>query len=258
MSDSNSAKHRPFGKNTAFVFPNAAEMGAAASVQTAKIINQAIAEREEARIMVATGNSQDDFVAALTARDDIDWSRVTCFHMDEYIGISDDHSASFRRWLRTKVEEVVHPKAMHYLAGDAEDIDAEIHRYTELLLEGPLDAAFVGFGENGHIAFNDPPFADFNDPAMLKVVTLDEACRKQQVGEGHFPDLDAVPTQALSVTCTGLLRAKNWISCVPEKRKAEAVRKAFHDPVSTDCPATIAREHPSVYLYLDEASASLL
>lgn len=258
MSDSNHVKQRPFGRNTAYIFPTPAEMGEAAAVQAAKIINQAVAEREEARIMVATGNSQDDFIAALTARDDIDWSRVTCFHMDEYIGISEEHPASFRKWLRTKVEEVVHPAAMHYIHGDAEDIDVEIRRYTELLMAGPLDAAFVGFGENGHIAFNDPPVADFEDPATLKVVTLDQPCRQQQVGEGHFPNLEAVPTQALTVTCSGLLRADNWISCVPEKRKAEAVKKAMNDPVSTDCPASIGREHPSVYLYLDEESASLL
>lgn len=258
MTEPSSEKNLPFGKHTARIFPDSREMGLAAAEQAAKLIQDAIADRNSARVMVATGNSQDDFIDALIHREDIEWDKVTCFHMDEYIGISHDHSASFRRWLKTRVADLVHPAAMHYIEGDAEDIQAEIQRYTRLLHEGPLDMAFVGFGENGHIAFNDPPIADFEDPHTLKVVTLDDQSRHQQVGEGHFPDFESVPAEALSVTCSGLLRANHWVSCVPERRKAEAVRKAFHDPVSTACPATIAREHPSVFLFLDEDSASLL
>ena len=188
--------------------------------------------------------------------------------MDEYIGISPDHPASFRRWLRTRVAAKVPLAAAHYMEGDATDISREIERYTSLLASAPLDVAFVGFGENGHIAFNDPPSpslgradphaAIFEDPAMVKVVTLDETCRRQQVGEGHFKDLDIVPKQAITVTCSGLFRAKHWICAVPERRKAHAVRNALLGPISTSCPASLVRTHHSATVYLDQESASLL
>lgn len=178
--------------------------------------------------------------------------------MDEYVGVRPDHPSSFRHWIRTRLEEKVHPRLTHYLEGDANDLNREIARYSQLLQEAPVDIAFVGFGENGHIAFNDPPVADFNDPAMVKVVTLDEACRRQQAGEGHFRDVASVPKQAVTITCSGLFRAKTWICFVPEARKAEAVRNALEGPVSETCPASLVRRHPNAYIYLDSASASLL
>jgi glucosamine-6-phosphate deaminase len=147
---------------------------------------------------------------------------------------------------------------MHLIEGDAPSATAEIARYTALLSAGPLDLAFVGFGENGHIAFNDPPVADFDDPAMLKVVTLDEACRLQQVGEGHFSHLDAVPRNAITVTCSGLFRADAWICCVPEARKSRAVRDALEGPISTTCPASLVRRHPHASVFLDPDSAHRL
>ena len=137
-------------------------------------------------------------------------------------------------------------------------MDSEIKRYSDLLAAAPIDLAFVGFGENGHIAFNDPPVADFNDPLLVKRVVLDDACRRQQAGEGHFPDLVSVPREAVTITCPGLFRAQAWICCVPERRKATAVRNALEGPVSESCPASLARTHPNAHVYLDTESASLL
>jgi glucosamine-6-phosphate deaminase len=178
--------------------------------------------------------------------------------MDEYVGMSDDHPASFRRWIKSRVADQVHPAKVNYLGGDASDLDREIERYSALLNEAPIDIAFVGFGENGHIAFNDPPVADFHDPAIVKRVKLDERCRAQQAGEGHFKDMQSVPSEALTITCPGLFRAEAWVCSVPDQRKAEAVRCALETPVSETCPASIVREHPNAHVYLDRASASLL
>jgi glucosamine-6-phosphate deaminase len=229
-----------------------------AASEAATIIGEAIARNGSARIVVATGNSQLAFIGALTQRRDIEWKSVEVFHMDEYVGISPGHPSSFRCWIRTRVEDRVHPGRMHYIEGDARDIDAEIARYAALLDAAPIDLAFVGFGENGHIAFNDPPVADFDDPAAVKRVALDEACRRQQWGEGHFPSLEAVPREALTVTCPGLFRARAWVCAVPEARKAEAVRNALEGPVSTACPASLVRRHPRASVYLDKESAALL
>ena len=178
--------------------------------------------------------------------------------MDEYVGIAPNHPASFRHWIKTRVQNRVPVSKLHYIEGDVKDVNDEVVRYSRLLNAAPVDLAFVGFGENGHIAFNDPPVADFNDPATLKVVTLEDACRRQQVGEGHFKDIASVPEQAITVTCPGLFRAAAWVCCVPERRKAEAVRNALKNPISTACPATIVRTHPQAFVYLDLESASLL
>jgi glucosamine-6-phosphate deaminase len=239
------------------VYPSRTALGAAAAERAAALMQRAMDERGRARVIAATGNSQLAFVEAL-ATQPLDWKSVELFHMDEYAGMSAQHPASFRLWIRTRLEEKVHPLKTHYLAGDAADLDAEIARYSKLLNEAPIDLAFVGFGENGHIAFNDPPVADFADPATVKLVSLDEACRQQQAGEGHFPDLASVPTQAVTITCTGLFRAAAWVSCVPERRKAEAVRCALEGPITEACPASLVRRHPNASVYLDTESASLL
>jgi len=240
------------------VFPSSPALGAAAADRAVDVIDSAIQKRGRARIMVGTGNSQDHVIDSLVLRRDVDWSKVEVFHMDEYIGISPDHPASFRRWLRARVAEKLTLAQVHYMEGDASDIAGEIIRYTRLLLSSPLDLVFVGFGENGHIAFNDPPTALFEDPATVKVVTLDEGCRRQQVGEGHFNDIDSMPKQAVTVTCSGLFRAAQWICVVPDRRKAQAVRNALLGPISTACPASLVRRHPSAVVYLDPDSASLL
>lgn len=250
---------RAFGAGLAQleVYASQEEQGRAAAQRAAQLIRKAIEERGRARVISATGNSQIPLVEALVA-ERIDWERVELFHMDEYIGISADHLSSFRYWIKTRISDKVHPHITHYLEGDAADIHGEMKRYSQLLLEAPIDVAFVGIGENGHIAFNDPPVADFNDPLTVKVVTLDEACRRQQAGEGHFRDFASVPKQAVTITCTGLFRAKDWVCCVPEARKADAVRNAIEGPISEDCPASLIRTHPSAHLYLDPDSASLL
>jgi glucosamine-6-phosphate deaminase len=239
------------------IYASANALGKAAAERAAELIGSAIGQRGRARVIVATGNSQIPLIEALV-KHDLDWKRVEIFHMDEYAGMPADHPASFRRWIKTRVEDKVHPGKMHYLAGDAPDLEAEILRYGQLLNEAPIDLAFVGFGENGHIAFNDPHVADFNDPVAVKRVTLDEPCRKQQAGEGHFKDLESVPREAVTVTCTGLFRANAWVCCVPEARKAEAVRNALEGPISVSCPASIVRRHPNAYVYLDQESSSLL
>lgn len=248
-----------------FIYDNArvqihgsvAALGIAAAQDAAQLINQVITDNGHARIMVATGNSQIAFIDALT-KQSIDWKAVEVFHMDEYSGISETHPASFRQWIKTRLESKVHPGQMHYIRGDASDLNGEIQRYSTLLEAAPVDVAFVGFGENGHIAFNDPPNADFNDPLNVKRVQLDEPCRRQQAGEGHFRDLAAVPLEAITVTCPGLFRARAWVSCVPEARKAKAVQSALEGPISTACPASLIRRHPNATLYLDTESAGLL
>jgi len=239
------------------VHGSAESAGTAAAAQAALIVRNAIAKRGRARVIAATGNSQLPLVAALV-KENVDWKAVELFHMDEYAGMKADHPSSFRYWIRTRLEEAVHPHVTHYLSGDAADLQAEIIRYTQLLKQAPIDVAFVGFGENGHIAFNDPAVADFNDPAMLKIVALDEACRRQQAGEGHFSDLTAVPKEALTITCSGLFRANAWICCVPEGRKAEAVRGALEGAISEACPASLVRRHPNACVYLDTDSAARL
>lgn len=233
-------------------------MAGAAATEAAEVLRAALSSQPTARIIVGTGNSQAELIDTLLADKSVDWSRVEAFHMDEYVGISDQHPASFRRWLRERVEQRQKLAAVHYLAGDAKNLEAEIFRFGLLLNNAPVDLAFVGFGENGHIAFNDPGVADFSDSATLKMVELDTKCRQQQVGEGHFPSIETVPTHALTLSCTALLRAKRWICCVPDTRKAQAVRDALEGPISTRCPASIVRHYPAASVYLDAASASLL
>jgi glucosamine-6-phosphate deaminase len=247
-----------YGKAKVRIFDTQKEMGVAAAREARELIVRAIERRGGARIMVATGNSQINVVGELVKQTGIDWRKVLIFHMDEYLGIDANHPASFRRWIRERVETRVSPAHVNYIEGDAADVGQEIARYASLLAAGPLDVAFVGFGENGHIAFNDPPVADFNDPQMVKRVTLDAPCREQQVGEGHFGSVAEVPAEALTVSCSGLFRAQAWISCVPERRKAEAVRRALTGAIDVECPASLVQTHPKASVYLDSDSAALL
>ena len=233
-------------------------LGAAAAQKAAELIESAIENNGRARIMVATGNSQLDLVEALVRVRGIAWRSVEVFHMDEYVGISENHPSSFRYWIRTRLADKARHAHVNYINGDAADLDAETRRYAALLNAAPIDVGFVGFGENGHIAFNDPHVAAFDDPAVLKRVLLDEACRAQQAGEGHFANAESVPKEALTVTCSGLFRIAAWISCVPELRKANAVKRALEGPISESCPASIVRRHPNAAVFLDTESASLL
>ncbi len=236
-------------------FDSALEMGRTASKYVVSNITKAIDLKGEARIILATGASQFAFLDSLRTATDILWERVTVFHLDEYLGMSDNHPASFRRYLRERILDYVRPGKMHFLEADARDIKKEINRYTSLLIEKPIDIACIGIGENGHIAFNDPPVADFNDPLLVKKVELDEACRNQQLGEGWFADLNEVPTHALTLTVPAIVRSE-VISCVvPDERKVEAVRETLYGVISENCPATILRTHKEAVLWLDKDSA---
>lgn len=239
------------------VHPDKPTLSRAAARFVAEQIRAALASLGRARVIFATGASQYDFLDALCAAPDIDWSRITAFHLDEYVGIAPDHPASFRRYLQERLFDRLPFAAVHLLQGDADDPAAECRRYAALLAAAPIDIACVGIGENGHLAFNDPP-ADFHTGAGVHVVHLDEACRRQQVGEGHFPTLESVPPQALSMTVPAILEAK-IISCVvPDARKADAVHCTLTGPIDPACPASALRTHAHCRLYLDRASASRL
>lgn len=240
------------------VFPSKAAAGAAAAEEAAGSLLRALARRNAARMIVATGNSQLDTVNALSRWDGIDWSKVEVFHMDEYAGLPGDQPASFRRWIKEKLADFVHPGQVHYIDGGAADSGAECARYGQLLMAAPIDVCLLGVGENGHLAFNDPHAADFDDPLVMKLVTLDLACRRQQVGEGHFKNLEEVPREALTLTIPALMRSEHVICSVPERRKAAAVRNAILGPLTPQCPASVLRTHPRVSIYLDIESASLL
>ncbi len=221
-------------------------------------LREAIAAQDAAAAILATGNSQIQFLEELIGLGGVDWSKITLFHMDEYLGISAADPASFRQYLRRRVENRVRPRVFHYLEGDALLPMDECDRYTRLLRDQPIDLCCLGVGENGHLAFNDPPVANFEDPRAVSIVKLDEKCRLQQVGEGHFPNLAAVPPYALTLTIPTLCSAGKVLCIAPEKRKARAVKDALQGPITTGCPASVLRRLPHALLFLDTDSASLL
>jgi len=234
-----------------------AELGQTAASDLARILRSALAERGEAAVILATGNSQLSFMQALRAMPDMAWDRISVFHMDEYLGMSDQHSASFRRYIREKLTDVVRPRAFYGIQGDAADIDQELARYSALLAGHQPVACVLGIGENGHLAFNDPP-ADFATLKTIHVVTMAESARLQQVGEGHFASIDEVPTQAITLTIPALLKPAHVLAVVPEARKAVAVRAALEGPLTPQCPASTLRTCAHAKLYLDPDSAALL
>src|SRR5688572_15934265 len=221
-------------------------------------LSEALARKGSAAAILATGNSQIKFLEQLLSLGGIDWSRITLFHMDEYLGIDANHTASFRRYMRERVEHRVQPRVFHYLEGDAALPLDECARYTRLLEAQTIDLCCLGIGENGHLAFNDPPVADFQDRHKVKLVQLDRACREQQVNEGHFPNLAAVPPYAFTLTIPALCSAAKMLCIAPEKRKAKAVSDALRGPITTSCPASILRKQGHATLLLDSDSASLL
>lgn len=239
------------------VYPDIESLGRDAAAKAAEILRNAIELKGYANAILATGNSQITMLAALSTAD-VDWSKVRLFHMDEYIGLPPEHSAGFRRFLHEKIIDHVQPSAFFGIQGDTDDIAAECLRYADLLRRHPADLCCLGIGENGHIAFNDPPYADFSDPHWVKVVELDEMSRRQQVGEGHFPTMDDVPRQAITLTIPALLAARRMLCIAPERRKAMPVKEALTGPISTNCPASILRSVSHVRLFLDQDSASLL
>lgn len=236
------------------VHSSQAAMGAAAAHRAAKTIRDAVTEKGKARVVIATGNSQLAFVDALKEVE-IPWERVTVFHMDEYVGIDAEHSASFRRWIRERVEVPLSPATVEYIHGDAPNAQQEADRYEALLRDSPLDLVCMGIGENGHLAFNEPFDADFDDPRWARVITLSDESVRQQVGEGHFPDEESTPRTAISLTIPALLSARSVQVCVPESRKAGAIAATVNAPINTACPSTCLRQAAHAVLFLEPASA---
>ena len=240
------------------VYARLDDMAVAAARAAHAILARAVQDQGHAAVVLAAAASQVKFLEVLTGLPGLDWSRVTALHMDEYLGIEAEHPASFRRFLRERVERRAKPGTFHYVQGEALLPLDECARYARLLQAQPIDLCCLGIGENGHIAFNDPPVADFHDPHTVKLVKLDEACRRQQVGEGAFPNLEAVPQYAYTLTIPALCAARQMMCVVPEKRKAQAVKDALLGPISTACPASILRRQPHCTLYLDAESAGLV
>ncbi len=243
------------GVATVYVHPGTTAMARAAADEAAAVMRAAVETRGVAHAMFATGNSQLAFVRALVEEtEDVPWGDTVVVHMDEYVGVGPDHPAGFQRWIRERITERARPRAAHYVEGLG-DPEAECRRYAGLLRAHPLDLCCLGIGENGHLAFNDPPVADFEDPLDVKIVELDAACRMQQVNEGHFAALEAVPTHAITVTIPALLRAGRVLAIVPEARKAAPVLAALTGPIATSCPASALRtiNHASVHLEPDSA-----
>ncbi len=241
-----------------FIYGTKKEMGAAAGNMAAQAIRSAIRSKGQANIILATGASQFEMLEHLVASQGIDWFKVVMFHLDEYIGLGPDHPASFRKYLKERFVDRVAPlRAMYFVKGDADDPAQECRRLGVLIEAHPIDVACIGIGENGHLAFNDPP-ADFETRAPYITVQLDERCRKQQLGEGWFAKLDDIPTQAISMSIPQILKSKQLVVTVPDLRKAQAVRDALEGSVTPDCPASILQRHENCSLFLDEAAASML
>jgi glucosamine-6-phosphate deaminase len=239
------------------LFPTKAAMAAAAAERAASLLNQAIAEHDQAALILATGASQFEMLSHLVALN-VDWTKVTAFHLDEYLGLPLSHPASFRRYLQERFAiKIPGLRAFHYVNGEARDPAGECLRLGELIRRQPVDVACIGIGENGHLAFNDPP-ADFEIEDPYNIVDLDEACRRQQVGEGWFPNLEAVPSQAISMSIRQIMQSKAIVCTVPDGRKAEAVQKTVQGPVTNRVPASILQSHLNCWLYLDKPAASLL
>ncbi len=240
------------------IFSNRRETGKAAGRSVAEKMREILKTKESLSIVFAAAPSQNEFLEELSQSPGIHWNRVTAFHLDEYIGLPPDASESFGHFLRVKLFEKVNPGNVYYLNGMAEDVEAECNRYGNLLKDHSLDIACVGIGENGHLAFNDPPFANFQDPLLVKVVELDLVSRQQQVRDGCFKNLQEVPKKAITLTIPAILSAKFIYCMVPAHSKAEAVKRTLEGPISTDCPATILRRHKSAILLLDRDSAKLV
>lgn len=238
------------------IFDTSVNVGKRAAYFVVEKLTKAIEKKGSTNLILATGTSQFAFLQALEKIEDLNWQKISVFHLDEYKDMSDQHPASFRKYLRERILDKVQPAKLYFIEGNAEDISAELQRYENLLKTHPVDVACIGIGENGHIAFNDPAVANFNDPKLIKVVELDERSRRQQLHEGWFKTLDEVPTHALSLTIPAIMNCKTISCVVPSKRKAEAVYNTLYGPIDTTCPASILRTHPDAYLFLDRNSAA--
>lgn len=239
------------------VYPTSGDLAIAASQEAGKFLATVLKAKGIATVMLAAGNAHIEFLRNFVRNSGVDWNRVVFFHMDEYLGIGLFHPASFRRYLKQRVERKVQALQFNFIEGDALYPINECERYARLL-EGPIDLCCLGIGENGHLAFNDPLVADFADRLSVKIVKLDKNCRKQQVGEGHFRRIEDVPQYAITVTIPALCRAEKMVCVVPEARKAKAVHAALESPISTSCPASILRKKVGATLFLDQESSKLL
>lgn len=234
------------------------EMGLIAATEISICIHELLAKKSEINIIFAAAPSQNEVLGYLCDDNSIDWSRINAFHMDEYIGLAKDAPQGFGNFLKKAIFGRVGFKSVHYLDGSAKDSAAECRRYSSLLEKYPADIVCLGIGENGHIAFNDPEVADFDDPNAVKAVSLDEVCRMQQVNDGCFSSIDEVPKQALTLTIPTLTRARYLFCTVPAATKSKAVTRTVRDIISTDCPATIMRRHSHAVMYLDPDSGKNL
>jgi len=240
------------------IFSNRREMGKAAGQSVAKKMREMLESKESLFIVFASAPSQNEFLDELSQSPGIDWNKVDAFHLDEYVGLPTYAPESFGHFLRMKLFEKVHPGNVYYLNGMAKDLETECRRYGGLLKDHPLDIACIGIGENGHLAFNDPPFANFQDPLLVKVVELDLVSRQQQVHDGCFKDLQEVPQKAITLTIPAIRSAKFIYCMVPGPTKAEAVKRALEGQISPTCPASILRKHENAILFLDRDSAKLV
>ncbi len=239
------------------VFENKEEMARAAASTAGALLKESIRTKGRATFVAATGASQFEFLDALTADVEVDWDRTTMFHLDEYVGLPQTHPASFRRYLKERLINRVHPGDIHLINGDAANAEAECGRLNRLIAGYDIDVTFVGIGENGHLAFNDPP-ADFLTTDPYIVVELDDDCRRQQLGEGWFESLSQVPQRAISLSVRQIMQSAALVCTVPDKRKAQAVHDCFTGEVTPLHPASILREHENADVYLDADAASLL
>ena len=240
------------------VYGTRSEMGKAAAAEAGIVMRRMLSEKDEISCIFAAAPSQNEFLASLIEEDGIDWTRVNAYHMDEYVGLGLEDEPAFSHFLTEAIFSKVPFKSINLINGKAESAEAEAERYSGLLNAIDVDITFMGIGENGHIAFNDPAFADFNDSKTVKIVELDDVCRMQQVHDGCFPSFDDVPKKAMTVTIPKLVSARKIFCIVPTDKKAEAVRNALTGPVATSCPASILRTVPGVSMYIDAAAASLL
>jgi len=245
-------------KLTVKIFDSRDSMGQTAADEVRAKIKELLSQKDEISMIFAAAPSQNEFLAALVADKEIDWERVNAFHMDEYIGLDEDAPQRFGNFLKDRIFGKVNFKSVNYLDGNAADPEEECRRYSELLQSNTIDVVCMGIGENGHIAFNDPHVAFFDDPKLVKVVELDEKCRTQQVNDGCFETIDEVPTHALTLTIPALMLGENLFCMVPAKTKAEAVKNTVTGEIEEACPASILRTRENAILYLDQDSSSLL
>ena len=243
---------------TVHLYANRVLLGKDAAAIAAARLRGLLARKDVVNIIFAAAPSQNEFLASLSTEKNIDWTRVRAFHMDEYTGLADHAPQRFGNFLKSRFFDLLPLREVHYLYGNSDNLDSECRRYAELLLLFPADIVFMGIGENTHIAFNDPHVAKFNDPKMVKVVDLDEACRQQQVNDGCFPDISSVPVNALTLTIPALMKAEYVFCMVPGKTKSQAIYHTLRSEITEKYPSTILRTHPSAELFIDQDSGALL